>query len=220
MAAAPTTAGMAAGIPVMLWVRNPRTTPPEMISAARSIAGSEMDASDMVPSPTGGDEERSRPRALPVYQSSSSIMRRTGTVRLARKSRKLSPAAEPIRMLGGSPMSVAVPPMLDARIMGRRRTSGRRPTRRAMTSAMGVMKMTVVTLSTIAETAAVNQRMRARRRRTFPRARVTSRATDQPNTPVDLSTPTMAIIDASRKSTFRSSAAWASSKVMRCHGVR
>ncbi len=37
--------------------------------------------------------------------------------RLVRKAMKSSPAAEPMRMLGGSPMRVAVPPMLEARIM-------------------------------------------------------------------------------------------------------
>jgi len=36
--------------------------------------------------------------------------------RLRRKSAKSSPDAEPMRMFGGSPMSVAVPPMLDAKI--------------------------------------------------------------------------------------------------------
>ncbi len=36
--------------------------------------------------------------------------------RFTRKSMKSRPAAEPMRMFGGSPMRVAVPPMFDARI--------------------------------------------------------------------------------------------------------
>ena len=34
--------------------------------------------------------------------------------RFSRKSRKVSPLAEPIRMFGGSPIKVAVPPMFEA----------------------------------------------------------------------------------------------------------
>ena len=45
-------------------------------------------------------------------------------VMLARKSTNPSPAAEPMRMFGGSPMSVAVPPMLDARISLMRNGTG------------------------------------------------------------------------------------------------
>jgi hypothetical protein len=44
------------------------------------------------------------------------MIRTTTGVRLTRKSPKPSPAAEPMRMFGGSPMSVAVPPMFDAKI--------------------------------------------------------------------------------------------------------
>ncbi len=36
-----------------------------------------------------------------------------------------SPAPEPIRMLGGSPMSVAVPPMFEAMTIGSRSAAGR-----------------------------------------------------------------------------------------------
>jgi hypothetical protein len=36
--------------------------------------------------------------------------------RLNRKASKPRPEAEPMRMFGGSPISVAVPPMLDAKI--------------------------------------------------------------------------------------------------------
>ena len=38
------------------------------------------------------------------------------TPSFARKSTKVRPVALPIMILGGSPMSVAVPPILDARI--------------------------------------------------------------------------------------------------------
>ncbi len=44
------------------------------------------------------------------------MMMTTTGARLRRKSAKLRPAAEPMRMLGGSPMRVAVPPMFEAKI--------------------------------------------------------------------------------------------------------
>ena len=44
------------------------------------------------------------------------MMITTTGVRLTRKSTKPRPAAEPIMMLGGSPIRVAVPPMFEAKI--------------------------------------------------------------------------------------------------------
>jgi hypothetical protein len=41
-------------------------------------------------------------------------------VRWMTKALKSSPTCEPIRMLGGSPISVAVPPMLEAKISANR----------------------------------------------------------------------------------------------------
>ena len=52
--------------------------------------------------------------------------------RWTRNAMKSSPAAEPIRMFGGSPMSVAVPPTLDARISEIRKGTGEMPSVAAM----------------------------------------------------------------------------------------
>ena len=49
----------------------------------------------------------------------NSVTTTTG-VRARPKSLKVSPVAEPIMMLGGSPISVAVPPMFDAMICANR----------------------------------------------------------------------------------------------------
>ena len=53
------------------------------------------------------------------------MITRTTGARLTRKSTKSSPAAEPMRMFGGSPMRVAVPPMFEAKIWLIRYGNGR-----------------------------------------------------------------------------------------------
>ena len=58
-------------------------------------------------------------------------------------------------MLGGSPISVAVPPILDARICASRNGTGFRPRILAMAIAMGPTRRTVVTLSRNADSTAV-----------------------------------------------------------------
>ena len=72
-----------------------------------------------------------------------------------RKSTKLSPARLPMMMLGGSPMRVDMPPMLEARISEMRYGAGGRPSRRQTDSVTGATSSTHVTLSRIGETAAV-----------------------------------------------------------------
>lgn len=76
-------------------------------------------------------------------------------VKLYMKSMNPSFAIEPISIFGGSPISVAVPPMLDANIIDNR--SGRGFTRilRTISITNGVIRRTVVTLSMNAEIAAV-----------------------------------------------------------------
>ncbi len=143
----------------------------------------------------------------------------TGTVRFTTKSRKVRCAPEPIRMLGGSPMSVAVPPMFDAITMGSRNAIGGIASCSAICIAIGVTKITVVTLSASADRPPVNHVTSRITVRGSPRVPFISRATAQVNTPVDLRTPTTAIIDASRSSTFRSSARCDASSEMRCQGV-
>ena len=63
---------------------------------------------------------------------------------------KPRPAADPMSRFGGSPMSVAVPPMLDASTAVMRYGTGETPKRRATDSVTGVMSSTVVTLSSMA----------------------------------------------------------------------
>ena len=57
-----------------------------------------------------------RPKATHMTPTKATMMMTTTGARLTRKSPKSSPAAEPMRMFGGSPMRVAVPPMFEAKI--------------------------------------------------------------------------------------------------------
>ena len=74
------------------------------------------------------------------------------------KSKNENPAADPIMMLGGSPMSVAVPPMFDARISVMKNGMGLTSSSLHTVSVMGPMSSTVVTLSRNAESTAVRAR--------------------------------------------------------------
>ena len=123
-------------------------------------------------------------------------------------------------MFGGSPISVAVPPMFEAITIGSSNTSGRIFIRRAMPSAIGVTKITVVTLSRNADAMAVNQAMSVMTTSGCPRARRIRPATAHSKTPVVLSTPTTAIIDASSTSTLMSSASIVPSNDSRWNGVK
>ena len=77
-------------------------------------------------------------------------------VRLKIKSMKFKPTAEPIMMFGGSPMSVAVPPIFEQRICEIR--YGLTSTRSCfvMLNVTGTVKRTVVTLSRSPEQTAVS----------------------------------------------------------------
>lgn len=81
-------------------------------------------------------------------------MNATGAI-LARNSPKPRPAADPMRMFGGSPTSVAAPPILDARISLMRYGIGETPRTPAMYRVTGAMSTTVVTLSRNADRTAV-----------------------------------------------------------------
>ena len=71
------------------------------------------------------------------------------------KSLNVSPVAEPIMMFGGSPISVAVPPMFDAKICANRYGYGLTLSSSVMRSVTGTVSSTVVTLSRNAENTAV-----------------------------------------------------------------
>ena len=79
----------------------------------------------------------------------------TATPVLVMKSVKLSPAALPIIILGGSPIRVAVPPMLDAMIWVMKKGMGLIRSMLVMARVMGPMRSTVVTLSRKADKTAV-----------------------------------------------------------------
>ena len=64
-----------------------------------------------------------------IEQQSGEISSMAGAVRCSRKSPKVRPAPEPIMMLGGSPTSVAVPPMLEASASAMRNGMGLSPSR-------------------------------------------------------------------------------------------
>jgi len=83
------------------------------------------------------------------------MMMITGMASVRIKLLKLSPLAAPIKIFGGSPMSVAVPQMLLARITGIINAIGFILMIRVIWIAIGVMRMTVVTLSRNAESIAV-----------------------------------------------------------------
>ncbi len=63
----------------------------------------------------------------------------TGAV-LARKALKSRPACEPIKMLGGSPINVAVPPMFEANTSANRNGYGGSSSSSAITSVTGTIK--------------------------------------------------------------------------------
>ena len=110
-------------------------------------------------------------------------------------------------------MFAAITTGMITRIAGARR-------RFTVASTIGVTKMTVVTLSTNAEAIAVNHQSTAIARAGCPPKRSSSRSTAHANTPVSLSTPTSAIIAASRRSTLMSRACAVDSSVSRRYGVR
>src|SRR6266536_6639708 len=76
-------------------------------------------------------------------------------VRCTPKSLNVRPVAEPIMMLGGSPISVAVPPMFEAKICANRYGYGLTFSSSVMSIVTGTDRRTVVTLSRNAENTAV-----------------------------------------------------------------
>ncbi len=77
---------------------------------------------------------------------------------------KLRSAAEPMRMLGGSPTSVATPPVLDNRASAMRNGTGETPRISAIRMVTGAMRTMVVTLSrNIDRIVVIEPRMTSRR---------------------------------------------------------
>src|SRR5215467_10678467 len=83
-------------------------------------------------------------------------------VRCKPKSLNVSPAAEPIMMLGGSPIKVAVPPMFEAKICEKRYGYGLTLSSWVISIVTGTVSSTVVTLSRNAEKNAVTSDIMSR----------------------------------------------------------
>jgi hypothetical protein len=121
-----------------------------------------------------------------------------------RKSLKDRPPRLPMMMFGGSPMSVAAPPMLEEKTSATRNGTGLMASRSQTSSVTGATSSTVVTLSRNAEATAVMSTSRTMIRRGEPFARLAAQIAVYSNTPVLRSTPTMIIMPRSRKTTSQS----------------
>lgn len=133
-------------------------------------------------------------------------MRRTSTIgaRWTRKSLKVKPARLAMMIFGGSPISVAVPPILLAIASASRKGIGFRPIRSHSSSVTGATSKTVVTLSSRAEAKAVMTMSITIIRNGRAFARCADQMARNSKTPVSLRIPTMIIIPKSKKMTFQS----------------
>ena len=121
-----------------------------------------------------------------------------------RKSLKVSPPRLAMMMFGGSPIRVAVPPMLEANTSEIRYGAGEQPEPRADRERDRRDQQHVVTLSRTGETAAVTRISSVSSRAGGPRdVRAAQRARNS-KSPVCLRIPTITIIPKSRKMTFQS----------------
>ena len=107
-------------------------------------------------------------------------------------------------MLGGSPTSVAAPPMFEASTSAIRNGTGEVFSRSQTSRVTGAISSTVVTLSRNADAIAVTRTRKIMIRSGEPPARFAAQMARNSNTPVCRSTPTMIIIPSSRKITFQS----------------
>ena len=117
---------------------------------------------------------------------------------------KPSPDRLAMMMLGGSPIRVAVPPMLEAIASAIRNGTGGTPSRSQTSRVTGATSSTVVTLSSSAEATAVITISITITANGRPRARLADQIARYSNTPVCLTMLTMIIIPSSRKMTFQS----------------
>ena len=131
---------------------------------------------------------RRRPNLLAVEQdeqrhvSRHNDRRDRGQVGNERPERQLLTAL-PIMMLGGSPISVAVPPTLEAMTCVIRNGIGERPSRLVMLKVTGTISRIVVTLSRKAEAIAVISASATRMRTGSPFARFAVHAAANAKTP-------------------------------------
>ena len=107
-------------------------------------------------------------------------------------------------MLGGSPISVAAPPMLLDITSARRKGTGSSASRSHRRRVTGAISSTVVTLSSRAEATAVMMTRSTIIRNGRACARCADQMARNSKTPVCRRTPTITIIPKSRKMTFQS----------------
>ena len=107
-------------------------------------------------------------------------------------------------MFGGSPTSVAVPPMLEAIASAIRNGATGTASRSHTKNVTGAISSTVVTLSSTADAAAVTTTRIVITRNGRPRARLAAQIATYSNAPVRWITATISIIPNSKKMTFQS----------------
>ena len=125
-------------------------------------------------------------------------------VRLTRKSLNDRSARLAMMMLGGSPIRVAVPPMLDGHRLRDQEPLRAHPDPVTHQQRHRCDSSTVVTLSRPADATAVIVHSRTSTRYGLPRARLAAQIATYSKTPVCLTTLTITIMPSSRKMTFQS----------------
>ena len=123
-------------------------------------------------------------------------------------------------MLGGSPMSVAVPPMFDAMISVKKYGTGLMSSKRHTVMVIGPIRRTVVTLSKNAERTAVSRTNRTMMVHGLPFAARAHLMARNSNTPDCLTTATNSIMPKSTPSVLKSICVTATSNDMMCRMSR
>ena len=121
-----------------------------------------------------------------------------------RKSVNVRSARLAMMMFGGSPTSVAAPPMLDANASASRNGTGAMPSCRHTEIVRGAISRTVVTLSRRADAPAVTRTSRTSSFRGRPPASLAEWIARYSKAPVRRRMPTTSIIPRSRKMTSQS----------------
>jgi len=111
-----------------------------------------------------------------------------------RKSIKPNPLAEPIKMFGGSPIKVAVPPIFAERTPASKNIRGETSSASATRKIIGAKRSIVVTLSRKAEKRAIVTMKNIRRALTLPLETLTTCTATNSKNPVVLSVPTTIIM--------------------------
>ena len=197
------------------------STTPHLISSVRSLIASRSfrDITSAFRSSDTANEPRNSHGSIATNTASA-----TSTIgaMLTRKSLNSRPARLPMMMLGGSPIKVAAPPMLEAKTSAIKKGTGLMSSRSHTRRVTGAISSTVVTLSRNAEASAVTSTSKIITRSGEPLARLAAQMARNSNTPVFRSTLTMIIMPSSRKITFQSAPVSgekkASSAVQRAHG--